>query len=124
MFAFERLDAWRQCHTLTLAVYQVTGPWPKSEVYGLTAQVRRAAVSVEANIAEGAAKRGRPEFRRYLDISLGSLSELACLLRIASDLGYLTEADFSRIEPLRATASRMTWRLYQSISKNLKRPTA
>jgi four helix bundle protein len=55
MFAFERLDAWNRCHELTLLIYRVTGAWPSSERYGLTSQVRRAAISAEANIAEGAA---------------------------------------------------------------------
>src|SRR5690606_9453235 len=89
MTPFERLDAWHRCHELTLAVYAATADWPRSELYGLVAQIRRAAVSAEANIAEGSAKRGRREFRRFLDISLGSLAEIACLLRIAVDLGYL-----------------------------------
>lgn len=73
-------------------MYAGTADWPKSELYGLVSQIRRAAVSAEANIAEGAAKRGRRELRRFLDISLGSLAEVACLLRIAVDLGYLNGA--------------------------------
>jgi four helix bundle protein len=120
MFAFEGLEARRHCHTLTLALYRTTQDWPRAELCGLTSQVRRAAVSVEANIAEGVAKRGQTEFRRYLDISLGSLSELACLLRIAIDLGYLTQTEVERIEPLRASATRVTWRLYQAASRRAK----
>ena len=120
MFAFERLEAWRHCHALTLALYRTTRGWPKGELYGLVSQVRRAAVSVEANIAEGVAKRGQAEFRRFLDISLGSLSEVACLLKIALDLGYLPQDQADEIEPLRASASRVTWRLYQAVSKQAK----
>ncbi|MDH4348180.1 MAG: four helix bundle protein, partial [Gemmatimonadota bacterium] len=87
MFPFERLEAWRGCHELTLAVYSVTNTWPRHEQYGLISQSRRAAASAATNIAEGSAKRGPAEFRRYLDIVLGSLSELAYLLMLARDLG-------------------------------------
>jgi four helix bundle protein len=73
----EGLKAWLACHDLTVAVYRVTQSWPGHEMYGLTSQARRAAYSTAANIAEGSAKRGSAEFRRYLNISLGSLSELS-----------------------------------------------
>lgn len=119
---FERLDAWHRCHELTLAIYTVSGTWPRNELYGLVSQIRRAAVSVEANIAEGSAKRGRREFRRYLDIALGSLSEVACLLRIATDLGYLSEIDGHRVTEIRERASQVTWRLYQSMSREPQSP--
>lgn len=127
MFPFERLEAWRCCHELTLAVYSVTNTWPRHEQYGLISQSRRAAVSAATNIAEGSAKRGRAEFRRYLDIVLGSLSELAYLLMLTRDLGYLTAADWARLDASRATASKLTWRLYQSMSRSHSasdRPTA
>lgn len=117
MTPFERLDAWHRCHELTLAVYAGTADWPKSELYGLVSQIRRAAVSAEANIAEGAAKRGRREFRRFLDISLGSLAEVACLLRIAADLGYLNGAGSDTLHQTRERASQVTWRLYQAMSR-------
>jgi four helix bundle protein len=116
MFAFERLDAWNHCHRLTLVIYRVTGRWPSSERFGLTAQVRRAAVSAEANIAEGAAKRGRTEFRRYLDISVGSLAELACLLRLALDLGFVEPEDAVELNSVREVAAKLTWRLYRSMT--------
>ena len=75
-------------------------------------------MSAEANIAEGAAKRGPREFRRYLDIALGSLSEVACLIRIGKDLGYLGECESERINQVRDRAGQVTWRLYQSMSRH------
>jgi four helix bundle protein len=66
MKPYERLKAWRQAHRLALAVYDVTDAFPKVEVFELTSQIRRAALSVPTNIAEGSAKRGRREFRRFL----------------------------------------------------------
>jgi hypothetical protein len=73
---YERFEAWKVSHELALAVYSATRGWPRSELYGLTSQLRRAALSAPTNIAEGCAKRGPAEFRRFLDYSLGSLSEL------------------------------------------------
>jgi four helix bundle protein len=77
MLPYERFDAWKMTHRLALEVYEVTESWPAGEKYGLTAQVRRAALSAATNIAEGSAKRGPRELRRYLDITLGSLSEVS-----------------------------------------------
>jgi four helix bundle protein len=78
---------------LATSIYNVTGQFPKSEMYGLTAQMRRAAVSVPSNIAEGAARTSRREFVQFLRISGGSLSELDTQLVIASRLGYLSGED-------------------------------
>ena len=112
---YERFDAWRRCHELVLAVYQLTEHMPKEERYGLVTQARRAAFSAAANIAEGSAKRGKPEFRRYLDISLGSLSELSYTLRLARDLGHITRSEWERVDTLRDLAGRLTWGLYRSV---------
>src|SRR2546427_5393130 len=112
MLAYERLQAWKLCHELVLAVYEATTPFPKHELYGLTSQARRAAFSAAVNIAEGAAKRGPAEFRRYLDISIGSLAELAYTLRVARDLNLLDSENWSRVERIRRQAGVMTWKLY------------
>ncbi len=119
---YERFDAWDCCHALAMAVYEVTASLPKEEKYGLTSQARRAAYSAAANIAEGSAKRGVGEFQRYLNISLGSLSELAYAIRLAHDLKYLSEGDCRRLEDLRSKASKCTWGLYKSIRQRKMRP--
>ena len=82
----------------------------------MTAQIRRAALSAPTNIAEGSAKRGSREFRRYLDISLGSLAEVSYLLRFGRDRGILKQADFGTLDDLRDQAGKLTWRLYASLS--------
>jgi four helix bundle protein len=115
MKPFERLDAWQACHEVVLAVYRTTKKFPKDEQYGLTAQLRRASISITANIAEGSAKRGKKEFRRYLDIALGSLAELRCLLRSAKDLGYMTDDDWVTMVPLEERGGLLLWRLYRSM---------
>lgn len=86
---FRELKVWQKSHELILAIYKETERFPKSEIYGLTSQIRRAAVSIGANIAEGAGKNSRPDFARFLQISLGSGSELEYELLLACDLGYL-----------------------------------
>jgi len=117
MMPYERFEAWKRCHVLVLETYRVTERFPRREAYGLTAQARRAAFSAAANIAEGSAKRGPREFRRYLDISLGSLTELAYAFRLANDLGYLPPTDAATLLEAREVAAIATWRLYQSMRR-------
>ena len=115
MAPFERFTAWQHSHKLVVEVYRATGRWPVSERFGLAGQVRRAAVSIPTNVAEGSAKRGPREFRRFLDVVLGSIAELTYLLRLAHDLGYITTNEYERIEAQRNLAGGMAWRLYKSI---------
>ena len=119
----ERLKSWASCHELALAIYRLTKDWPTSEQYGLTSQARRAAYSASANIAEGSAKRGAREFRRYLDISLGSLSELSYVLLLARDLGYLKPEGWGELEALRDHAGRLTWGLYRAVDRKSRPAT-
>ena len=121
MLAHERLEAWKLCHELVLAVYAATASFPKHELYGLTSQARRAAFSAAANIAEGAAKRGPAEFRRFLDISVGSLAELAYTLRVARDLKLLDADQWSQVERVRRQAGVMTWKLYVAVARSVRR---
>ena len=111
----EGLKAWVACHELVLAVYRVTSEWPSCERYGLTSQARRAAYSAAANIAEGSAKRGSREFCRFLNMSLGSISELSYVLLLARDLRYLKVEEWGETEALRDHAGRLTWGLYRSL---------
>jgi len=98
-----------------LAVYDATDSFPKNELYGLASQTRRAGFSVVANIAEGSAKRGGREFARYLDIALGSLTEIEVALRLARDRGYVTNERWAELERLRNHAGILTWRLYRAL---------
>jgi four helix bundle protein len=117
MLPYERLTAWQICYRLVLETYRTTECLPKAELYGLTSQARRAAFSAAVNIAEGSAKRGPREFRRFLDISIGSLAELAFTLRLSRDLGYLSTEDWERLDELRRRSGFLVWRLYRSLSK-------
>ena len=115
MLAHERLRAWILAHQLTLAVYQATRWWPAEERYGLTSQIRRAAVSVPTTLAEGAAKRGTKEYRRFVDIALGSVSEVAYLLRLAHDLGLLDPTSYTHLDDLRKRTGGLIWRLARAL---------
>ena len=115
MMPYESLKAWQCCHALFLEIYRVSARFPKSELYGLTAQMRRAAFSAAANLAEGSAKRGAREFRRFIDITLGSLAELSYAIRAVRDLGLGTADDVQRLDQLRQQAGRLTWGLYRRV---------
>lgn len=84
----ERLEVWRDAMALVESIYRVTIPFPETERFGLTMQLRRAAVSVPSNIAEGAARRSRAEYLRFLSMARGSLAEITTQIEIAHRLGY------------------------------------
>lgn len=86
--SYEDLVVWQKAHGLTLAIYRVSRSFPRDETYGLTAQIRRSAASVPANIVEGFKRRGRADKARILNIAEASLDETRYYLRLAHDLGY------------------------------------
>ena len=120
MMPYERFGAWQAAHQLVLQIYEATDCWPKEERFCLTIQLRRAALSVPTNIAEGAAKRGAREFRRFLDIALGSLSEVSYLLRFSRDRGLLSAESWLELETLRNRTGQLVWQLYRSVSREAR----
>jgi four helix bundle protein len=92
---FKDLIVWQKAHEFVLEVYSQTEDFPKSELYGLTSQFRRAAVSIAANIAEGFKKRGKKDKARFLNISQGSLEECRYYITLSKDLGYLEESELT-----------------------------
>lgn len=101
---FEDLVVWQKAHQFVLAVYRLSGTFPRSEIYGLTSQFRRAAVSIAANIAEGFRRRGKADKRRFFNIAQGSLEECRYYLILTRDLEY---ADISEINPLLEEVSKL-----------------
>ena len=112
--AHHNLEAWQRALKLVKTIYSATASFPKSELYGLTSQMRRAAVSIPSNIAEGSARNTTPEFLRFLYIARGSLAELETQLLIARDLGYLKDAEAPKNELYQVTA------LLDGLIKSLK----
>ena len=94
---FRDLIAWQKGMELTEMVYKITSSFPKEELYGITSQMRRSAVSIPSNIAEGQLRNSRKEFIQFLSIALGSCAELSTQLELSKRLRYLTESDFERI---------------------------
>jgi len=91
---FKKLKAWEKGHQLTLAVYKATTKFPKEELYGLTSQIRRSCASIPAKIAEGCGRGRRAELGRFLQMAVGSASELEYHLLLAHDLGFRSDADY------------------------------
>jgi four helix bundle protein len=87
---FKELDVWKRSHALTIKIYEVTNSFPRSEIYGLSQQLRRAAISIEANLAEGCGRKTDRELFRFASISNGSAYEVESELLVALDLGYIT----------------------------------
>lgn len=94
---FTKLKVWQKAHALTLDVYTVTGEFPREEIYGLTSQIRRSCASIPANIAEGCGRNGGPELARFLQIAMGSASELQYYFLLCKDLGLLKPRDSERL---------------------------
>jgi four helix bundle protein len=88
-FRFEKLTVWQSARRLAGEVYAATQAFPKDEMFGLTSQIRRAAVSIVANIAEGSGRNSDPDFAHFLEMAYGSAMELAALLHVASDTGRI-----------------------------------
>jgi four helix bundle protein len=117
----EKLDVWGRAVDFVTVIYRTTDGFPKEEKFGLTSQIRRAAVSIPANIAEGAARESPKEFAHFLSNAQGSASELATELLIAFRLGFLTEKDYSTLNPELDNISRMIYGLSQHVKNKAHR---
>ncbi len=113
---FHKLIVWQRAHQWVLLIYKLTEKFPKHEMFGLVSQMRRAAVSVAANMAEGYAAGGKGQFGRYLDIAQGSLAEVEYYLILALDLKYITQAEYEQTESLRSETGYLLYRLIQSLA--------
>ncbi len=111
---FENIVGWQKAHLLVLAIYRATDTYPKSELFSLTQQMRRAAVSVAANIAEGSRRRTEPDKIRFLSMAQGSLDEVRYYLLLSRDLGYLK----TDLNPLACEVSRLLTGYIQGVQKH------
>lgn len=113
---FRTLKAWQKAYELTLEIYRLTKRFPKTELYGLTSQLQRAAVSILANTAEGYERNHRKEYLQFLFIAKGSLGEVETYLLLAKDLGYLSQDDYAAVAGIREDASRILKRVDQILN--------
>ncbi len=109
------LDVWKKSIEFVTNIYKTTKSFPKSEVYGLVSQIRRAAVSVPSNIAEGAVRKGKAEFRQFLFIALSSAAEIDTQLMISKNLAYIDQNSYDILIEELNTISRMIQGLIKSI---------
>ncbi|MCA8912400.1 MAG: four helix bundle protein [Planctomycetes bacterium] len=113
------LDAWNVSMDLVAEIYRLTTTWPKEELYALTNQIRRAAVSVPSNIAEGQGRGATREFVRFLNVSYGSLMELQTQLLIGERLGYQNRQRTEEVEQLAERTAKVINGLKRSLNKKL-----
>ncbi|MYE54953.1 MAG: four helix bundle protein [Chloroflexi bacterium] len=104
---FKQLKVWQKSHNLTLKAYKVTKAFPREEIYGLTNQIRRASSSIPANIAEGCGMDGDAQFARFLQISMGSATELEYHFLLARDLGLIDAATYNTLNDELTQTKRM-----------------
>jgi len=114
---YTKLKVWQKSHALTVSMYNVTGVFQRHEVFGLISQIRRAAFSIPANIAEGCGRGANPELRQFLYIALGSASELEYYILLARDLHFFTEKQFEALQPRVNEIKRMLAGLIETVSK-------
>jgi four helix bundle protein len=115
LFRFEKLSVWHSARILAREIYGATKSFPKDELFGLTSQLRRAVVSISANIAEGSGRNSDADFAHFLEISYGSTSEVASLLFVASDLGLITEVERERLLGLSTEISAQLNALHRTL---------
>ncbi len=112
---YKKLIVWQKADQLAHAIYIKTKVFPQEEIYGITSQLRRAALSVPVNIVEGYARQSKKELKNFLNISLGSLAETEYLLQFSFKLTYLTKDDYQYLESIRQEVGNLLWKFFQSI---------
>lgn len=112
---YKKLIVWKKADELAYQIYIATKKFPKEEIYGITSQLRRSAVSIPTNIVEGMGRQSRNELRRFVNIALGSLSETEYLLEFCLRLKYLDEENYNFLESLRKEVGKLLWSFYKSI---------
>lgn len=114
---FNDLLVWQRSHELTLALYRATDNFPKNEMFGLTSQIRRAAASIPTNLAEGCGRWGDGDMGRFLQIAMGSASEVDYLMRLSQDLGYCGPNKYTELAAELGEIRRMLTAFYKRVRK-------
>ena len=119
---YEDLEVWQKAHALTILLYRITERFPRAEMFGLTSQIRRAACSIGANLAEGCGRWGEAEMARYVQIAMGSASELHNHLRLSRDLEFMDQDDYCASSQAVTGVRQMLTAFLQTLRQ--KRPIA
>ena len=111
---YKKLIVWQKADDLAYRIYLTTKCFPREESYGITSQLRRAALSVPTNLVEGSGRQSRGQLRQFSAIALGSLAEVTYLLDFSLKLGYLKQKDYEVLQNLREIVGRLLWKFYKS----------
>jgi len=114
---YKKLLVWQKADELAYQIYSESKKFPKDEIYGITSQLRRAAISIPVNVAEGMGRQNRNESKQFINFSLGSLAETEYLLEFCYRLNYLDEGMYKRMESIRKEVGALLWRLYKSFTQ-------
>lgn len=112
---YKELKVWQKADELAIEIYKMTKQFPKDEIYGLTSQIRRAALSVPTNIVEGYSRKGDKELARFVNIAIGSMAETEYLLDFSKRIGYLNDEDYRKNSALREEVGRLLWNFYKKV---------
>ncbi|MCW5910542.1 MAG: four helix bundle protein [Cyclobacteriaceae bacterium] len=113
---YKELKVWQKSVDLAVKIYESTKTFPREEAYGLTSQIRRSVVSIASNIAEGAGRNSKKDFKNFLAISNGSICELETQLRIANRIDFLNESSFESLQKDITEIQKMNWALQKTLS--------
>ena len=116
---YRNIKAYQWADNMVLEVYKLTKIFPKDEMYGLTAQLRRAAISVAANIVEGASRQHKRDYLHFLYIARGSLAEVEYLLHLANRLGYVNKGEYDSIDGIRLQTAKTLFGLIEAVQKEV-----
>lgn len=117
---YENLDAWREATNLAVKIYQVTKNFPKEEIFGITSQLRRASISISSNIAEGAGRKSKKDFKQFVHMDSGSLNEVENLLYICSRLDLIMAASHKELQELVEKVGRLIGGLLKYLNGSLE----
>ncbi len=115
---FRDLKVWERGHKLTLEIYKVTSGFPREEMYGLTSQIRRSCASIPTNISEGCGRSRDTELARFIEIAIGSASELEYLIQLSRDLALINEAEFKLLIAETVELKKMLISFFQKLKAN------
>ena len=112
---YNKLTVWKKADELVYQIYLITKNFPKEEIYGLTSQLRRAALSIPTNIVEGYGRQSKKELKHFVNIALGSLAETKYLLYFSERLGYAQAVQYNKLNGLAEEVGRLLWKFYESL---------
>jgi four helix bundle protein len=118
---FRKLSVWEKSHKLAISIYQVTNDFPKTELYGITSQLRRAITSIPTNIAEGCGRGSDRDFAKFIQIAIASACESEYLILLSNDLGFMKEGEFERLTTDICEIKKMLTSLVKNLNSNTDR---